>query len=118
MAEKAFGERIDPMVVAGRTRVERVREQHGVLDRRDANAAQSEYMHVELDVVADLEDARLLEQRLQKRDPFRFRELVWREACAIEEIGTGAMADRDVTGFSRFDRQREPDELALQRVGR
>ena len=28
------------------------------------------------------------------------------------------MADRDVAGFSRLDRQREADELALQRVGR
>ena len=53
-----------PMVVAGRARVERVGEEHRVVDRREANAAQGEHMHVELDVVADLEDARRFEQRL------------------------------------------------------
>ena len=119
MAEKALGERIDAVVVAGRARVERVREQHRVVDRRDANAAHREHMHVELEVVADLEDARLLEQRLQKRDRFRFRDLVGREARAVEEIvGASPMADRDVASLSRLDRQREADELALQRVGR
>ena len=39
MAEKAFGQRNDAVVVAGRARVERVREQHGIVDRRDANVA-------------------------------------------------------------------------------
>ena len=119
VAEKAFGKRVDAVVVAGRACVERVREQHGIVDRRDANAAHREHMHVELEVVADLEDARLLEQRLQKRDRFRFRDLVGREARAVEEIvGAGPMADRDVAGLSRLDRQREADEVALQRVGR
>ena len=107
MAKKALGERSDAMVVAGRARVERVREQHGVVDRRDANAAQRQHVHVELDVVADLEDTRRLEQRLQKRDRFRFRHLVRREAGAVEEIvGAGPVADRDVTGLPRLDRER------------
>ncbi len=82
------------MVVAGRAGVERVREQHGIVDRRDANAAQREHMQVELDVVADLEDARLLEQGLQKRDRFRFRDLVGREARAVEEIGGAGLDGR------------------------
>ena len=86
MAEKALGERIEAMVVAGRARVERVGEEHRVVDRRDADAAQGEHVHVEFDVVADLEDARLLEQRLQERDRFRFRELIGGEAGAVEEI--------------------------------
>ena len=81
MAEKAFGERIEAVVVAGRARVERVREKHRVVDRRDANVAHREHMHVELDIVADFEDARRLEQRLQKRDRFCFRHLVGREAA-------------------------------------
>ena len=80
MAEKAFGKRIEAVVVAGRARIERVGKQHRVVDRRDANAAHREHMHVELDVVADLENARRLQQRLQKRDRFRFRHLVGREA--------------------------------------
>ncbi len=118
MAEKARGERIHAVVVAGRARVERVRQKHGVVDRRDANAAHRQHMHVELDIVADLEDARRLEQRLQKRDRFGFRDLVGREAGAIEQIGARPMADRDVAGLPRPDREREADELALQRVGR
>ena len=96
MAEKAFGERNEAMVVAGRARVERVGKQHAIVDRRDADAAQGEHMHVEFEVVADLEDARLLEQRLQKRDRFRFRELIGGEARAVEKIvGAGPMADRE-----------------------
>ena len=79
----------------------------------------AKHMHVELEVVADLEDARLLEHRLQKRDRFRFRDLVGREAAAIEEIvGAGLVPDRDVAGFPWANRQREADEVALQRVGR
>ena len=95
VAEKAIGERNDAVIVSGRAGVERVREQHRVVDRRDANAAQCKDMEVELDVVADLEDARLLEQRLQKRDRFRFRHLPRREARAVEEIvGAGLVSDR------------------------
>ena len=46
-------------------------------------------------------------------------DLVGREAAALEEIvGAGLVADRDVAGLSRLDRQRKADELALQRVGR
>ena len=76
-------------------------------------------MHVELDVVADLEDARVLEQRLQKRDRFCFRQLVGGEAAAVEEIvGACLVPDRDVAGFSWANRQRQADELALQRVRR
>ena len=114
VAEKALGKRNEAVVVAGRARVERVRKQHGVVDRRNANAAQREHMHVELDVVADLENARRLKQRLQKRDRFRFRYLVGRKAAAVEKIvGAGPMADRDVAGFSRANRQRHADELRL-----
>ena len=46
---------------------------------------------------------------------------IWSGArpAAVEEIvGAGPMADRDVAGLSRLDRQRDADEVALQRVGR
>ena len=107
MTEEALGERIEAMIVAGRARVERVGKQHCVVDRRDADAAQGEHMHVEFDVVADLEDARLLEQRLQERDRFRFRELIGGEARAVEKIVFACpMAYGNVAGFSRPDRER------------
>ena len=93
------------MVVASRARVERVGQQHCVVDRRDADAAQGKHVHVELDVVADLEDARRFQQRLQERDRFGFLDLVGSEAGAIEKIvSAGAMADRDVASLSRLDR--------------
>ena len=60
------------------------------------NAALGEDVQVDLDVVADLENARRLEQRFQQRDRFRFRHLVGHEAAAVEEIvGAGPMADRE-----------------------
>ena len=118
MTEKAFGQRIEAMIVAGRARVERVGKQHCVVDRRDADAAQGEHVHVEFEVVADLEDARLLEQRLQERDRFRFRELIGGEARAVEKIVFACpMAYGNVAGFSRPDRERYANEIALQRVG-
>ena len=46
--------------------VERIGNQHRVVDRRDGHAAMGEDLHAELDVVADLEDARRLHQRLQE----------------------------------------------------
>src|ERR1700679_4354745 len=100
MAEKAFGERIDAMVVAGRAGVERVREEHGIVDRGDADVAHRQYMHDELDVVADLENARRLQHRLQKRDRFRLSHLVGREPGAVEEtVGAGPTPAWDVTTF-------------------
>ena len=76
-------------------------------------------MHIELEVVADLENARRLKQRLQKRDRFRLRDLIGRKAGAIKEIVRGSpVADRDVAGFSWANRQRQANELCLQRVGR
>ena len=119
VAEQALGERIHAVVVAGRARVERVGDQHRVVDRRDVDAALGEHVHVELDVLADLEDARRLEQRLQQRDRFRLRDLAGRKAAAVEEIVRAvAMADRNVAGLARLDRQRDADEIGLQRVGR
>ena len=119
MAEKAFGERIETMVVAGRARVEGVREEHRVVDRRDADAAQGEHVHVDLDVVADLENARRFEQRFQKCDRFRFLDLVGRKPGAVEEIvGGHPVADGNVAGDPRLEPQRYADEIALQRVGR
>src|ERR1700677_689915 len=115
MAEKASGERIDAVIVAGRARVERVREQHRVVDRRDANAAHRQHMRVELEVVADLEDARLLEQRLQKRDRFRFLGLIGRKTRYVEEIVSARpMTNRDVASLAGVNCQRKADEVALQ----
>ncbi len=87
VAEPALGERVHAVAVAGRARIERVGNQHGVVERRDFDAAPGEHVPVEFDVLADLHHARVFEQRLEQRDRLRFVDLAGRETAAAEEIG-------------------------------
>ena len=119
MAEKALGERVHAVAAGVVVGVERVGNEHDVVDRRKRDAALSEDQHVELDVQPDLENARRLQERLQERDRFGFRHLVGRGAASAEEIvGADPVPDRDVAGFARLDRDRYADELRLHGIGR
>ena len=119
MAEPALGQRVHAVAVVGRPGIERVGDQHRVVERRDLDAAAGEDVPVELDVLADLEHAGVFEQRLQQRDRFGFGDLAGQQAAAVEQAGlAGAMADRDVAGLARRDGERDADELGLQRIER
>ena len=48
--------------------IERIGNQHGVVDRRNINSMTREDMHVVFDVLSYLENARIFEKRLQKPD--------------------------------------------------
>ena len=66
LVEIELGELVHAVIVlAG---VEHEGQQHGVVDRRHLDAELAEHAHVVLDVLADLEDRRVLEQRLQLGD--------------------------------------------------
>ena len=117
MAERPVAERVETMVVAGEAAVERIGDEQGVVKRRNGDPALRERHHVELDVVAELENARRLEERLQERERLRFGDLPFDERAAAEQVvGADAVPDRDVAGFAGPDRDRHADQLAPHRV--
>ncbi len=75
---------------------------------------------VELDVEADLEDARRFQQRLQRRQRVAGLDLVRREA-GVEQAGAVAgllVGERDIAGIVRRERQRDAADLGLHRIDR
>ena len=67
--------------------------------------------------MAELENARRLEERLQERQRLRFGDLPLDERAAAEQvIGADAVPDRDVAGLARPHRHRQTDQLAAHRV--
>ena len=112
MVEVKDGQFIQPVAVL--TTFEHVGQQHRVVDRRDGNAVPCEDVAVELDVLADLEDRVILQQRLQQRHRPLTRDL---SRCGLQHIA-GAMADRQVAGPPRRQRQRHACDLSPHRVER
>ncbi len=99
MAQMALGERVHPVGVA--TAVKCVGEQHRVVERSDLDAVALHHEHVVLDVLADLQDRGILEQRTQQGQRFRGSKLRGAVGRAAEQIASGSrMTERDVAGFS------------------
>ena len=67
VAERPLAERVETVIVAGEAAVERIGDEQRVVERRQGDPALRKRDRVELDVVAELENARRLEQRLQER---------------------------------------------------
>ena len=119
LSEDALGEAMHVMALAGRARIERVGHQHRVVDRRRRHAAAGEDMQVELDVLADLDDPRRLHQRLEQRQRLALGDLVRQQAGAVEQVvGSVAVADRHIGRFAFGKRERQADEVGLQRIRR
>ena len=70
--------------VAVLSAVEHVGQQHGVVDGRDRNPVAGEHEFVVLDVLADLEHARVLEQRLERGQRRVQRNLLGRLGRALQ----------------------------------
>ena len=99
MAEPAFGQRF--LIVLGAACVEHIGNQDGVLDWRHVDAVLRQHHRIEFQIVADLENARIREQRLEHRQRVCGLDLVRREAAreqARAVAGLG-MRERDITGF-------------------
>ena len=97
--------------------VERVGDQHGVVDVARLDAVAREHRQVELDVVADLEDRRVLHHALQRGDGIAHRDLLEARMLAeVERIGSRAMAERHVAGHARPHREREAHQLRHHRI--
>ena len=105
--------------------VEDIGQQHGVVDGRHRQAAAGQYMHVEFDIVADLEDGRIVQQRLQPPDRLRLGQQpgALRRRPAARQIegslgGAARVQHRDVARPARLDGQRHADQIAAQRIER
>ena len=85
----------------------------------DLDAALREHVPVEFHVLADLENARVLQQRLQQFERDVLGDLSRRQPAAAEEIALAFdVANRNVTGLARRDRKRNADEIGLDRIER
>ena len=108
-----------PWPSPARARIERVGKQHRVVERRDFDAAPGEDVPIEFDVLADLQHARVFEQRLEQLDRLALGDLAGQQPAAAEEVGlAGAMADRNVAGLPGRHGERDADEIGLQRIER
>ncbi len=113
----ALGERIHAVPPA--PAIEHIGDQHRIVDRSQLDAVALEHEHVELDVVPDLEDRSVLEQRLDQRQRLGKRRL--RKAAAIAEIEAALrrpVPDRHIACLPRRDRHREADEVAIHAIKR
>ncbi len=77
-------------------------DEHGVVDRRDMDAVPLQNDDVVLDVLADLEDGFVFEERLERGQRVGERDLIGR--CAAKKIiALGAdMGEGDVAGLAAF----------------
>ena len=107
--------------------VEHVRQEHGVVQGRDRDPVAGQHQLVVLEVLADLEDTRVLEQRLERGQRGIERDLPGRrggsfqvEAAQVETAGARgrAMAERDIAGLARRERERHPNQVGAERVER
>ena len=115
MAEMQLGEAVHAVaVVAG---IERVGDQHRVVDGGDVDAIALQQDEIVFEVLADLDHAGVGEQGLQRRQRLVERDLTFQHAAA-EEIRAAAMLEGDVAGLARRDRHGDADEVGLHRVDR
>ncbi len=84
-----------------------------IVVRRDGDAGEPEYDHVELQIVPDLEDRCVLAQRLQPRERLGPVDLHRRFG---EQVGR-AVAQRDVARLVGAQGERHADQIAARRVG-
>ncbi len=97
--------------------IEHVGDQHRVVEGPDLDAVAGEHQPVVLDVLADLEHRRILQERLQARLHGLPGELP-RQQAAAEQVLAAAMAERDVAGPARRGGERDADEIGLVGVER
>ena len=111
MVEMLLGEVVERMGVepAG---VEVEAHHQRVVIGPDADAAAVEDHPVELEIVADLEDRRILEQRLQPFEHERGRQLLG----PLGEHVVAAMLQRDVAGLVALGGEADPDQAGRDAV--
>jgi hypothetical protein len=102
--EMFFGQLVHAVPVqAG---VQRVGQQHGVVNRSDVYAEAGKHRQIVLEVLADLQDAGVFEHRLECGQHVGFRQLLQVAAAKVQPIRC-AVAGGDVARLAGLDRQRD-----------
>ena len=118
MIKIALGEPAQPVI--GAAGVDHVGHQLGVVVRSDLDAAAREDLPVELEILADLEHARVREQRLERLERVAFGNLIGHDVAAeqraVAALPALAMTERHVARLIRPDRERETAQLGLHRI--
>ena len=101
-----LGELVEPVAVE--RAVEHERHQHRAVGRRERDACAREHGHVVFDVLPDLENALVVEERLQTRQRVLARNLRRRRG----ELTLGrVMAQGDIGRVAGLERERDADEF-------
>ena len=105
-------QRVHAVIVLAR--IQYVRQQHRVINRRDIDVVRGEDREVVLDILPDLQDRRIFEHRFQSAQCILHADLPWR-ICAkhvsVARIVWIDMRERDVAGFIRCERQGYADKV-------
>ena len=100
----------------GAADVERVGDEHRVVERRRLDPVPLQHHPIRLAVLDDLADARLLEERLQASERVRGRHLVGQEAGLEQRVAAGPVGERQVGGTAGLERERDPHDPGPHRV--
>ena len=116
VAEKPLGQFVHAVALERRRGVERVGNQHGVVERGDGDAVPEHDEVVVLEVLADLQDAGILQHRLQEGERVAERHLrpdAGLRLVAGEEVAGAVrdMGERQVGGLARRDGEGQADEV-------
>ena len=115
--EIALRQRIEAVV--GAAGIDHVRHQQRIVVGRDRDAAHGENLKVEFQVLADLEHALVLEQRLHGVQRCALGDLIGRDLAleqAAAAVAALAVRQRHVAGLVRSERQRKAAQHRLHRI--
>ena len=118
MLQVAFRQRIHAVIAT--SAVERIRQQQSVVERLHLDAIAAQHQQVIFEVLTDLENRRILEQRLQCVERGAQRDLL-RAAVAVAEIECirgRLVRQRHVAGATLRQPNREADQLRHHRIAR
>ena len=112
MAEPAFGQFVHS--VATDTRVQGVGQEHRVIEGRNLDAVAHHHQPIVFQVLGDLQDAAVLEHRLEDIEGFVERDLPLDQTAATQKITFAIdMAKRDVAGLARLGGQGDTHQIGL-----
>ena len=124
MAQMALAQIIHAMPMQARG--QHIRHQHRIVDRADIEAIFGEHGQIEFDVLANFQDRWVFQHWLQGRNHFGQRQLLQarcgrrlrRRRCKkiSDRLRLLGVADRDVTGLIRPQRQRNPHQIGADHI--
>ena len=117
MAEPFFGKRIHAVSDIGAA-VQHIGHQHRVVGRRDIDTMATHQLHVEFEVVRNLEHRGVFKQRLEQRNRLARGDLAFDQSTAEQIACAFLVGERYVGRPAGRGRKRETYELGLHRIER